>query len=364
MRVLIAAGGTGGHIFPALAVAEELRARASKRGAGETDCAIHFIGTARGLESRLIQKAGFPFTAISAAGLKGIRGWRKVRNLLVLPRSALETASVLRVFQPRVVVGMGGYVAGPAMLEAALEGIPTLLMEPNAAPGFTNRALGPVVTLAAVGFEKAAEHYGAKARVTGYPVRRGFFDVATRKPGGPPAVLVFGGSQGSAAINRRVIESLPLFAAAEWPCGFIHQTGERDFDEVRAAYEKHRLRAEICAFIENMAEAFARADLVVCRAGASTLAELAAAGKAAILIPFPGATDQHQLENARAFESAGAARVIEERELTPERLAREVMDLLSQPDRLRAMAIAARSLARPDAAGRIANLIEELACRP
>jgi len=361
IRVLMAAGGTGGHIFPALAVAEELRQRAPRRGLDGTDCLIEFLGTSRGLESRLIPAAGFSLRTVSAAGLKGIGGLRKLQNLMVLPRSAIETALVLREFQPDVVVGMGGYSAGPAMLEAALRDIPTLLIESNVVPGFTNRVLAPVVRLAAVGFAEAARFYGAKARVTGHPVREVFYRTPPKQHVSPFTVMVLGGSQGSGPINACVVKSLPLFAAGAPGLRFIHQTGDRDYNGVRQAYAEQGIAAEVCAFIEVVAEAFARADLVICRAGALTVAELAAAGKAAVLIPFAAATDQHQLENARALERAEAARVIVQSELTPQGLVAVVRELLGCPERLLEMEQRARGLARPDAVARIADLIEELA---
>ena len=361
LRVLMAAGGTGGHIFPALAVAEELRQRAQERAPDGMDCVIEFLGTGRGLESRLIPAAGFSLRTVSAAGLKGIGGWRKLRNLMVLPRSTIEAALVLRDFQPDVVVGMGGYLAGPAMLEAALRDIPTLLIEPNVAPGFTNRVLLPVVRLAAVGFAEAAPFYGAKARVTGHPVREVFYQTPPKPHVSPFTVMVLGGSQGSAPVNACVVKSLRLFAEEVPGLRFIHQTGDRDYNGVRQAYAEQGIAADVYAFIDKVAETLARADLVVSRAGALTVAELAAAGKVAVLIPFAAATDQHQLENARALERAGAARVIVQNELTPQGLVTTVRELLSRPERLLEMEQRARSLARPDAAARIADLIEELA---
>lgn len=361
LRVLLAAGGTGGHIFPALAVAEELRTRASRRGPWDSGCAIQFLGTPRGLESKLIQGSGFPFTAISAAGLKGMGGWKTLRNLLVLPQSMIETGAVFRDFRPGVVVGIGGYVSGPAMLRAALAGIPTLLIEPNALPGFTNRVLRPFVRLAAVGFKETAAFYGSKARFTGHPVRKAMFEVPAKVHAAPYTILVVGGSQGSSAINQCVLESLPYFRPAVLPVQLIHQTGQREYEKVQRAYQQHGVAGEVYAFIDDMAAAFARADVVVSRSGAITVAELAAAGKAALLVPFPGAADQHQRENARVLEQAGGARVIEQAELTPVRLAREVVDLLNAPERLALMERGARSLARPGAAERIADLVEELA---
>jgi UDP-N-acetylglucosamine--N-acetylmuramyl-(pentapeptide) pyrophosphoryl-undecaprenol N-acetylglucosamine transferase len=366
VRVLMVAGGTGGHIFPALAVAEALCARGQGPGEDRSESAsrryqVEFLGTRRGLESRLIAAAGFALRTISGAGLKGIDGLRRIRNFLVLPRSAVETAMVLRDFQPDVVLGMGGYIAGPAMLEAALKGIPTLLIESNAVPGFTNRILAPVVRVAAVAFEEAARFYGAKARVTGHPVRKAFCEIAPKQHVPPYTVLIFGGSQGSVAINACTVKSLALLLpdAARWK--IIHQTGERDYNEVGKAYQGYGISAEVHTFIEDMPAAFARADVVVSRAGATAVAELAAAGKAALLIPFPAATDQHQLENARTLERAGAARVLEQAELTPERLVRELRELLGDAERLAAMEQAAKRFARPDASERIADLIESLA---
>jgi UDP-N-acetylglucosamine--N-acetylmuramyl-(pentapeptide) pyrophosphoryl-undecaprenol N-acetylglucosamine transferase len=361
LRVLMVAGGTGGHIFPALAVAEELRERAKHRDPNGPGCDILFLGTGRGLETRVIPAAGFPLRTIAAAGLKGIGGWQRLRNLLVLPRSAIETALIIGKFQPDVVVGIGGYLAGPAMLEAALKDIPTLLIEPNAVPGFTNRVLAPVVRLAAVAFVETASFYRAKGRLTGHAVRKEFSSVPAKEHVPPYTVLILGGSQGSAAINDCVVRSLPRLANDAPRLTFIHQTGDRDYNAVRQAYQERGLTAEVQAFIENVPQAFARADLVVSRAGANAVAELAAAGKAALLIPFPGATDQHQLENAKAMERAGAARILRQVELTPDRLVRELWDLLAHPDRLTEMEQAARRLARPDAAQQIADLVEQLA---
>ncbi len=398
-RILMVAGGTGGHIFPALAVAEELRRR-------EARYEIEFLGTHRPLEAKLIPAAGFRLRTVDAAGLKGIGGIQRLRNLLVLPRTAIQVAGILREFRPQVVVGVGGYLAGPAMLEAALVNIPTILIEPNARPGFTNRLLAPMVRAAAVGFAETAHLYGEKARVTGHPVRRAFFDILPRRhaPPGPAqqgvavpppfTVLVVGGSQGSRAINHAVSQCLPLLlreaggvadvaptfrsapaglkpgatpvAAPEneaFPGGMriIHQTGEHDYNEVRKTYQERGLPAEVHAFIDDMPGALAEADLVISRAGATAVAELAASGRAALLIPFPGATDQHQWENARAMEQAGAARVIVQSELTPERLAGEIRELMASPATLNRMETCARRLARPDAAARIADLVERLA---
>jgi UDP-N-acetylglucosamine--N-acetylmuramyl-(pentapeptide) pyrophosphoryl-undecaprenol N-acetylglucosamine transferase len=361
LRVLMAAGGTGGHLFPALAVCDELRARAVRRGPWDSGCTIQFLGTTRDLDSRVVERAGFPFSPITGAGLKGVKGWRKVENLALLPQSAWQACAVLRRFRPNIVVGMGGYIAGPAVLTAALSGIPTLLIEPNTVPGLTNRILRWFVRLAAVGFEETASFYGAKARVTGHPVRKAFFSVPPKMHAPPFTVLVFGGSQGSSAINQCIMGALPYFRPAVLPVRLIHQTGQRDYEVVRQAYAAHGVEGDIYPFIDNMPEAFARADLIVCRSGATTVAELAAAGRAALLIPLPGSADEHQLQNARALERVGGARVIEQSELSPGRLAQEVAELLNSGEQLAEMERRVRSLARPDAAERIADLIEQLA---
>jgi UDP-N-acetylglucosamine--N-acetylmuramyl-(pentapeptide) pyrophosphoryl-undecaprenol N-acetylglucosamine transferase len=360
-RILMIAGGTGGHIFPVLAVAEELRARSAQASASEAPCAIEFLGTRRALDVRLIPAAGFPLRTVAAAGLKGIGGFARLRNLLVLPRTALETAKVLREFQPQVVVGAGGYLAGPALLEAALQDIPTVLIELNARPGFTNRVLAPVVRVAALGFEQTARYYGAKARVTGHPVRKAFHEILPKEHVPPFTLLVVGGSQGATAINQAVLASLPLLEQRMPRLRILHQTGERDYNAVWKAYQGRGFAAEVQIFIDDMPGAFARADLVVSRAGATAVAELAAAGKASLLIPFPAAADQHQLDNARVLERVGAARIVEQARLTPQRLVETVCGLLDDPAGLAEMGEKARKLAQPGAAARIAEVIKEVA---
>jgi len=361
VRILMAAGGTGGHIFPALAVADELRRRSRPSGTVQTQYEMVFVGTGRAIESRVIPAAGYHLETIHGAGLKGISGWKRMLNAARLPRSAFEAARLLYRLRPRAVLGIGGYISGPVMLEAALARIPTLLYEPNAVPGFTNRVLAPVVQLAAVGFESSLAVYGSKGRLTGHPVRQEFYAVEPKIHKAPFTVLVVGGSQGARALNRCLVESLPLFSSqGAAALSFIHQTGEADYNAVKAVYGDQWAASEVCAFIDNIVEAFSRADLVVCRAGATTVAELAAAGKASILIPYPSATDQHQLQNARALERAGAACVIEQKDLKPARLVDCLMSLLSDCGRLTAMEQRAKSLASPQAAARIADLLENI----
>jgi UDP-N-acetylglucosamine--N-acetylmuramyl-(pentapeptide) pyrophosphoryl-undecaprenol N-acetylglucosamine transferase len=365
-RILMVSGGTGGHIFPALAVAQELTSRSA---AGSSRYEIEFLGTRRPLEAKLIPGAGFPLRTVDAAGLKGIRGVQRLRNLWILPQTAITVAEILREIRPRVVLGVGGYLAGPVMAEAALARIPTLLIEPNVRPGFTNRMLAPLVRIAALGFAETAPVYGKKARVTGLPVRRAFFEIPPREnrerrsEGAEFTILVVGGSQGASAINQAVLKAAPLLANGPMPLRIVHQTGDRDYNEVTKTHQQLGSRAQVHAFIDDMPAALAAADLVISRAGATAVAELAAAGRAALLIPFPGAADQHQLDNARAVEKAGAARIIEQSELTPERLASQVRELMESPVALRRMETAARSMARPDAAAHIADLVEALATK-
>ncbi len=366
-RILIAASGTGGHLFPGLAIADAFRRR-------DPATEVTFVGTTRGLEATLIPRAGFELERIEIAGLKRV-GWRQALATLLwrVPKSLWQSWRIVRRRRPDLVIGVGGYTSGPVLLIAALSGIPTLILEPNAYPGFTNRVLAPLVRAAAVAFPEAASFFGAKARMTGNPVRAEFFampDLARERRARTPErhLLIFGGSQGSRALNERMVEALPrLFASLRERASALvvtvtHQTGERDAAWVRAAYERAGLqdRVTVVPFIERMAEEMARADLVICRAGATTLAELAAAGKPALLIPLPTAADDHQRKNAQALERAGAARCLLQDEATPERLAEMIRELLDDPARLDEMAECARRRARPEAAHAIVALAFEL----
>lgn len=351
---MVAGGGTGGHVFPALAVAEEICRR-------EPANQVLFVGTENGIEKREVPAAGYPLRTLPGAGLKGVSLRAKLRSLWLLPRSLRGSLRLLREYGPDVVFGVGGYASGPAMLTATLGGWPAVLFEPNVEPGFANRLLAPLVKRAAVTYEDTVSRFGSKAVHTGSPVRSEFFQVPPKTHQPPFTLLIFGGSRGALALNRAVVNALDHLAARCASLHFIHQTGERDYDAVRTAYARREIRAEVFPFISDMPARFAAADLVVCRAGASTVAELCAAGRAAILVPFPHATDQHQLRNAEALARVGAVRVIEQAKLSGERLAAEVVDLLEHPERLAEMETAARRLAVPDAAARIADLIESVA---
>ena len=354
LSVLIAGGGTGGHLYPGLAVARELRARVP-------DVQVAFVGTAAGLEATVMPREGFPLEVIRSAGLKGKSPRQVARGLALLPLGAVDAWDVITRRRPSVVIGVGGYSSGPVVLLAAMRGIPTLLMEQNAMPGMTNRLLAAVVDAAAVTYPESVPFFGRKAFVSGNPVRPEFFtaggeqghDAGTR-------VLVFGGSQGAHAINVAMVEAAPRLAAAP-RMAVTHQTGERDLEMVTDGYRRAGLEARVEPFLYAMDREMSMADLVVCRAGATTLAELTAAGRAAILVPLPTATDDHQRTNALALVGQGAALMIEQRELSGGRLAAELLSLAGDAARLREMGDAARRLARPAAAGEIADRVLALA---
>ena len=356
MRVLIAAGGTGGHIYPGIAVAKEVMRR-------HPGSEVRFVGTARGLETRLVPQAGFELTLIESAGLKNVGIGARIRGLWLLPKSFLAARRLIREFKPDVVVGAGGYVSGPVLLMAALMKVPTLVMESNALPGFTNRALARFIDKAAVSFEAALPYFRGKGIVTGNPVRREFFEIQPRQH--DPSrieVLIFGGSQGARAINEAMVAALPALESQREVLRITHQTGESDFEKVRQGYADAGWgeQSNVRRYIDDMVASFAQADLIICRAGATTSAELVAAGRAAIMIPFPLAADDHQRKNAEALEAAGAARMILQQELTGERLAAEINKLVSAPDEITRMEEASRRLARGDAAQATLELIEQM----
>jgi UDP-N-acetylglucosamine--N-acetylmuramyl-(pentapeptide) pyrophosphoryl-undecaprenol N-acetylglucosamine transferase len=353
MRAILAGGGTGGHVIPALAIAQELQRR--------YEAEVLFIGTARGLENRLVPAAGFPLQLVKVGALNRVSLATRLRTALDLPRAIFTAAGMLNDFHPDVVIGVGGYASGPAMLAAILKHTPTLAFEPNLVPGFANRMVARFVSAAAVHFEQTSEHF-RNAVVTGVPVRPAFFQIPRKlySPGSP-TLLVFGGSQGARAINQAVIRSLPELMRRLPGLHMIHQTGEREYNEVQAAYAEIAISSEVHKFIDDMPAFFSRADLVLCRSGASTVAEIAAAGKPAIFVPFPRAADDHQRRNAEAMEQANAAVVLEETRLDEVWLVDTVEALLADPGRLARMSDAARAMAHPDAAKEIAELAAKVA---
>jgi len=356
MRVLIAAGGTGGHIYPGIAVAKEIMRR-------DPSSVVRFVGTARGLETRLVPNERYGLSIIESAGLKNVSLMAKVRGLWLLPKSIFAARRVIRDFLPDLVVGAGGYVSGPVLLAAWFMGRPTLVMDSNALPGWTNRVLARYVDKAAVSFAEALPYFRGKGVLTGNPVRSEFFEIPARqRDGAHVSLLVFGGSQGARAINDAIIAALPGLASRKESLRVTHQTGEADFEKVRRGYEAAgwRDKADVRPYIDDMIGEFAKADLIVSRAGATTSAELVAAGKAAIMVPFPLAADDHQRKNAEALQAAGAARMILQTELSGARMAEEINGLLSAPERIDLMEVASRKLARRDAATVTVDLMEEL----
>ncbi len=353
MRAILAGGGTGGHVIPALAIANELK----KSYATE----ILFIGTARGIENRLVPAAGYPLQLVRVGALKNVSLMTRAKTAFDLPRAIWDAGRMLNEFAPDVVIGVGGYASGPAMLAAIMKHIPTLAFEPNVVPGFANRIIARFVSAAAVHFEETAKYF-RHARVTGVPVRHAFFEIPPKR-GGTPTLLVFGGSQGAHAINQAMMRCLRVLEREAPGIHIIHQTGERDYNDVLSAYKGLEsasgapvLTFEVFKFIEDMPAAFARADLVVCRSGASTVAEIAAAGKPAIFVPFPRAADDHQRINAEALARHGAAVAVEESKLEGVWLAETIAALLQDSHRLRHMSEAARALAHPNAARDIAEM--------
>jgi len=354
VKLLIAGGGTGGHVFPAIAIAQEWLSRGNERE-------VVLVGTERGIEMKLVPQAGLPLETLRVAGLKGKGGVTLLKNFSMLFPAMLDARRVLGKHQPVAAFGVGGYAAGPMMLATWVGGVPNVIFEPNAEPGLTNKLLARISTRIATGYEISARAWGKKAVVTGCPVRAEFFSIAPRTPGMPFRLLITGGSQGALPINRTFVDAMDRLAARKNELTIVHQTGERDYNAVRTAYARREINAEVVPFLTNMAERFAWADVIVCRAGAITAAEIAAAGRAAIFIPFGRATDSHQLRNAQEMSRAGAGRLISEAELTAEKLTGEIFSLLDHPQEIEKLSTAARGLARPDAARDIVDLIEQAA---
>jgi len=351
LSIAMAGGGTGGHVIPALAVARELR----KRGH-----APFFIGTRQGIEARLVPPEGFPIEWIRIGGLQKVGIARALRTLWQVPWSTATVLSIFKSRRPQAVFSMGGYAAAPVMLAAGISRIPVILMEPNAIPGLVNRWLGRFAARALLSFDEAARYFPpGRTEQTGLPVREQFLSVPAKHRGDTLVLLITGGSRGSRRLNQAARESWPLFRRSNFRIRFIHQTGAEEYEELAYEFRRSGLEGTIAPFIEDMAAAFAEADLLVCRSGAGAVAELAAAGRPAILVPFPFAADQHQLRNAEAFARAGAARVVPDAECTGERLFREITSLAAEPGLLERMGLAARNFARPGAAARAADLLEE-----
>jgi UDP-N-acetylglucosamine--N-acetylmuramyl-(pentapeptide) pyrophosphoryl-undecaprenol N-acetylglucosamine transferase len=346
----MAGGGTGGHVIPLLAVARELRQRGHE---------VFFVGTERGLEARLVPAEGFELQKISIGGLNRV-GWRLRGSTLVrLPLATARSVALARGVAG--VFSLGGYVAGPPVVAALLRRIPVVAMEPNAFPGFTNRVVGRLVSRALIAFDETARHFPkGRTELIGLPVREEFFQLPPKPRSDALDLLITGGSQGSRTLNQAARQSWPLFRRAGFAVRIVHQTGEAQHQELREEFARSGMVGRVAPFIEAMPEAFAQADLVVCRSGAGAVAELAAAGKASVLVPLPFAANDHQARNAEALARAGAALMVRDAEMNGERLFAAVCELAAAAGALERMGEAARKLARPGAARRAAEILEEV----
>ncbi len=348
---VMAGGGTGGHVIPAIAVAREV----SRMG-----YQVLFVGTERGVENRMVPGAGFRLEKIRVGGIKNLGMATRFLSLWRLVRETAGQMARFREWRPAAVFSMGGYVAGPPVLAALLRGVPVVVMEPNAVPGFTNRHISRWVRRALISFEETRRFFPkGRTELTGRPVLEDFFELQP-KTDGEFTVLITGGSQGSRTLNEAARQSWPLFRESNMKIRFIHQTGNPMYESIAADFKKSGLSGEVTEFITDMPRAFGKADLIVCRSG-GTVSELAAAGKPSILIPYPFAADQHQLKNAEAFQRAGAARMSLDRDWNGQRFFDMVRELYENPLQLKSMGESARKLAQRGAARRAAEILVEVA---
>ena len=360
MKWLIAGGGTGGHLFPGIALAEEVKTR-------HPDNEVLFVGTSRGLEATVVPREGYRLELLDVTGLKG-KGLRGVvTGMLRVPGALWHARQILRRERPQIVIGVGGYASGPVVLMAALSGIRTAVQEQNAVPGLTNKILGRFVNVVFTAFDEAAEYFPRrKVQLLGNPIRRALLDnyLHSKLPSPRFTVLITGGSQGAHMLNTRVLDAMRELGDTARQLTIVHQTGSKDRDEVEKQYKELGIDAEVTDFIREMPKAYARADLVICRAGAATLAELMVARKAAILVPFPFAADNHQEVNAKSLVKAGAVLMFREAELDGAKLAAAIRELKDDQPRREKMERAASRQGRPEAAREIADVCVELVTGP
>lgn len=351
MRLLVAGGGTGGHLFPGIAVAEEFLSR-------DPGNEVLFVGTEAGIEARVLPRSGYGLRTVTAAGIRGKGGFAKARSIGLLLYAYSQSRQILKEFRPDLVLGVGGYASGPTVLAARGMLIPRYIHEQNAIPGVTNRILARVVAKVFISLEESRPFFPKeRTLLTGNPLRRQILDSLAPHPPldrgeerGGFHLLVFGGSRGARAVNLAVAAALPLLKSLEGRLTITHQTGTDDLEQVRQAYRAAGITGEVIPFIDDMAAAYRKADLIVCRAGATTIAEVTACGKACIFIPFPHAVDDHQRRNAEALLKERAGFMLLERELSGESLGRLIIDLAGAPDSIEETARNARRIARLDAA--------------
>jgi UDP-N-acetylglucosamine--N-acetylmuramyl-(pentapeptide) pyrophosphoryl-undecaprenol N-acetylglucosamine transferase len=357
MRLIIAGGGTGGHLFPGVAIAEEVQRR-------DPGSQVLFVGTARGIEARVLPKLGLPLELIDASGLKTVGALGALRGLARVPRALWQSRRIVRAFRPDAVIGVGGYASGPLVLAAWLLRVPTAILEQNSIPGLANKILGKVARAVFVAFEETGRFFAARRTIlSGNPIRQALRERLlaagpAEAAGGALRVFCFGGSLGARAVNRLMVDAAVELARRGVPVELVHQTGPDERAAVEGRYRAAGVAADVRDFIDDMAAEYRRADLVVARAGATTVAELAAVGRPAILVPYPFAADNHQERNAAALAAAGAALVFRQSELDGAKLAGAIAGLAGDRGRLAGMGDAMRGLARPDAAARIAGWLE------
>jgi UDP-N-acetylglucosamine--N-acetylmuramyl-(pentapeptide) pyrophosphoryl-undecaprenol N-acetylglucosamine transferase len=357
LRIVIAGGGTGGHLFPGIAIAQEFTAR-------NPNNRLLFVGTGKPFETQVLSKAGFSQKRITSEGFKGRGLWNQTRSVLKIPKGIFESVMILKRFRPDIVVGVGGYSAGPLVAGAWLLGIKIVIHEQNILPGITNRILSRLAGRIYVSFDEIPPGFNPKKVLyTGNPVRRKILQYTRNQKvdkvddSTQPrqfTILILGGSQGAHSINMALLDAIDKIKDKD-KFFFIHQTGPKDETRVKNAYELHGVSCRVQGFFNDMARQYQNADLVICRAGATTVAEIKAVGKGVIFIPFPFAADNHQVLNARSLEKAGAAEMILEKDLNGNALAQRINFYASSPDTLREMASRTRALSRPDAAAVIVD---------
>ncbi len=358
MRIVIVGGGTGGHLYPGIAVAHELQRF-------DPYAVITFIGSKATGERETVLREGFAFSGITASGFTRRKATEQMRSVAHLVRGIVQSLRLLRKIRPSVVLGLGSYVSGPVVLTARALRIPCVIQEQNLLPGLTNRILGRIANRVAVSFEDSVSYFAAsKVVVTGNPVRAAIREIAHSRPqpNGRFHLLLFGGSQGAHRLNTAMVQALPHLTAVQEALWVVHQTGQDDFSTVQKAYAKIAFPGIVRSYIQDMAQEYQTADLVICRAGASSIAELTASGKPALLVPFPYAANQHQQQNARVLASAGAAKLLPDHALSGELLAEQICYHLQHPEEVTLMAERSRALGKPDAAVRVAQLCLEV-CR-
>ena len=356
MRLMIAGGGTGGHLFPGVAIAEELRQR-------EPNADIVFVGTERGIEARVLPELGWALAIIEVSGLKTVGLRESIRGLGRVPRALLQSRAIIQSFRPDVVIGVGGYASGPVVLAARLMGIPTAILEQNSIPGLTNKILGKFVDAIFLAFSETRRFFANKKTImSGNPIRAAIrdalLDARASADDRPPHLFAFGGSQGAVALNALVADAIAMLSTGGFDLTILHQTGSADLEPTQGRYADAGISADCRAFIVDMAAEYSRADLVIARAGATTVAELTVVGTPAILVPYPYAADNHQEINARELVGAGAAKMFREADLDAETLAEAIADTLDDHPTLERMGSAMKALGRPQAAATIIDWCE------